>query len=287
MTWRTKNLFALDLIPTARRVQAASAACVLLLCLGAFPATLQAELPELVTDRPDQTESSVAVPPGYWQLETGWTWTRDEEGDLDVQTQEVPGTLLRIGLVRGLELRLGWAGWVSEKTEIGSFSERLEGTGDGELGFKWVLREGEQGGPAMAILGGTSVPVGERGFSSERFDPSLRLTVAHGLSPRAELAYNLGVEWATEAEGGQQHTLSNILYTLALGLDLGERLGAFVEVFGTEAASSQEPGMVSFDGGFTWAVGDNLQLDAAVGLGLNDAAPDLFVGLGLSYLSPW
>ena len=36
--------------------------------------------PELVTDRPDQTESSNLVPKGYLQLETGWSFARDDTG---------------------------------------------------------------------------------------------------------------------------------------------------------------------------------------------------------------
>ena len=39
--------------------------------------------PELVTDRPDQTESSKTVPVGSFQLESGWTLSRDDEGGDD------------------------------------------------------------------------------------------------------------------------------------------------------------------------------------------------------------
>jgi len=35
--------------------------------------------PELVTDRPDQMESSVVVPPRYVQIETGWSLSQDKE----------------------------------------------------------------------------------------------------------------------------------------------------------------------------------------------------------------
>ena len=35
-------------------------------------ATSRRQAPELITDRPDKTESAVTVPPGYVQLETGW-----------------------------------------------------------------------------------------------------------------------------------------------------------------------------------------------------------------------
>jgi len=53
--------------------------------------------PELVTDRPDQTESSAVVPPGYVQVETGWSLSRNQEGGIHTNTHAFPGTLFRIG----------------------------------------------------------------------------------------------------------------------------------------------------------------------------------------------
>jgi hypothetical protein len=38
----------------------------------------QDKVPELVTDRPDQTESSAVVPPGSLQIETGFIMGKDE-----------------------------------------------------------------------------------------------------------------------------------------------------------------------------------------------------------------
>ena len=63
--------------------------------------------PELVTDRPDQTESSVVVPPGYVQLETGWTFSHNKADGIRNETHEFPGTLLRIGVLDRVEFRLG------------------------------------------------------------------------------------------------------------------------------------------------------------------------------------
>ena len=53
-----------------------------------------AQSPDLVTDRPDQTESATVVPRGLIQVETGYLFARDS----NVDGYEVPGTLFRIGL---------------------------------------------------------------------------------------------------------------------------------------------------------------------------------------------
>ena len=65
---------------------------------------------ELVTDRPDQTESAVVVPVGTLQVEGGATWIRDDGDGVEIEAFEAPGTLLRYGLVPRLELRLAWPG---------------------------------------------------------------------------------------------------------------------------------------------------------------------------------
>jgi len=71
------------------------------------------EAPELITDRPDQTESSATVPTGYAQIEMGWQHLEEERADLE--TDILPQTLLRYGLVENLEFRLGFDGYTWEK----------------------------------------------------------------------------------------------------------------------------------------------------------------------------
>ena len=242
---------------------------------------------DLVTDRPDQTESSVTVLEGHWQLESGWTMTRDDDGGLSTKMNELPGTLVRIGVSRAWELRFGWSGLVREATTWEGIRTDVEGAGDAELGAKVYLREERGAAPEVALLFSTSVPVGDDDLTSGRFDPSFRLSLADTLSDRLSLGYNLGMEWATDDETGDRHTLSRGIYTVALGISLGERTGAFVELYGDVSASDTGSPAHSFDGGFTWLLTDTLQLDLAGGVGLSDAASDWFVGLGVSLRAPY
>ena len=70
----------------------------------------------LVTDRPDFTESTDAVPYGLFQLEVGYTFTHDRESGVRNQTHTSPELLLRAGLAQDFELRIGWAGYVWSRT---------------------------------------------------------------------------------------------------------------------------------------------------------------------------
>ena len=224
---------------------------------------------ELVTDRPDQTESSVVVPPGYFQLETGWGIT-GKAGD---HTQEFPSTLFRIGIIPSVELRVGINGHAWETAE--SFP-RPE---DGELGAKFHLWP--EGGwiPEAGLLFSVSVP--------RRADPALRLALSHNLSDRISFAYNLGASWESEADGDQDlDRLSVFQYTATLGLGLNGRTGAFVEVFGDLPMSAEGDPEHLLDGGLTYLLRDNLQLDAFAGVGLSQDADDWIAGAGITLRLP-
>jgi len=252
-------------------------ALTLFLCLLAAGASAAQEL---VTDRPDQTESAVTVDPGFVQLEIGASLTHDGEADVDIFA--APGTLLRIGIAERLELRTGFTGYVSQDQETeGLFDD--SGIGDAELGVKVRLRDEKGRAPEMAVLVAGSLPVGDDAFTSGRVDPSLRLALAHTLAERLGLGYNVGVEWASEpAVDGGTTTLSSYLYTVALGIGLSDRAGAFVELYGEVPGSAPGDPAHTFDGGFTFLLRRNVQLDVAGGVGLTDAADDWFVGVGLS-----
>jgi hypothetical protein len=60
-----------------------------------------------------------------------------------------------------------------------------------------------------------------------------------------------------------------------------------VEVFGEKPESGALGGtQVSLDGGVTYLVRPNLQLDAYAGAGVSDVAPDWIAGIGLSVRWP-
>lgn len=266
-----------------RTVAAAAAALLMAASLHAQPA----DVPELVTDRPDQTESAVVVPVGSVQVEAGWLLTRFEEGGDTLEIEEVPGTLVRIGLHERLELRLAWDGHVDEELETGGRRFGVSGAGDAAAGVKVAIAAEQGRRPESALLVHVGLPVGVSELTSDRFDPSWRLSFAHTLTERLSFGYNLGMAWASEETApGTVETFSFGEYTAALGIGLADRLGAFVELFGEIPIDAPGGAAHSFDGGFTYLLRPNLQLDLASGVGLTDDAPDWFVGAGVSWRWP-
>lgn len=245
------------------------AAPALVLAVG----TASAQTPDLVTDRPDQTESAAAVPRGLVQVETGYLLSRDD----GVDTFEAPGTLVRIGLGARTELRVGHAGVIG--------SGRRHGAGDSEVGAKVNLIEAADGWtPQMAVIGGLSLPTGDERFSSDGVDSSILMAFAHELSPRLSLGYNLGAAWESSPDRPDRE--ASLLYTLALGIGVTDRLGAYLEVFGNRRTSGRAAADVSVDGGITFLLTRTMQFDLFVGRGLHGPATDVFVGTGLSFRVP-
>ena len=236
-------------------------------------ADANAQSPELVTDRPDQTESATAVPRGLLQIETGYLFTRD--GGVD--SHAAPGTLFRIGLGGRTELRLGHAGVMG--------TEGLRGTGDSEIGAKVnLIPQADGRRPELAFLGGLSLPTGHHGFSSGGADPSFLVAFAHELAPRLALGYNAGAAWESSPDGPDRDAF--LVYSLALGIGVTDRLAAFLEVFGDRQFADETATGVSADAGLTFLLKDILQLDVSVGRGLRGPSDGLFVGTGLSFRLP-
>jgi len=256
-----------------------SRAITLLMCFVTAPATAQGPGP-IDTDRPDQTESSALVPARHAQLEFGLAYTVDSP---DSELLEAPALLVRYGVVDRLELRFGLP-TLTTQFEGGAESDFA----DPEIGAKIALWREKGWRPEVALLAGTTTPVGSEDLSSDRIDPAFRFSFGHTLPRGFALGYNLGAAWETspEEDGSGRDARSRFEYTTALGYDFSERWGCFVELFGDAPLTDSGGPAHSFDGGLTYLLRENLQLDLAAGFGLNAEALDWFITAGLSLRLP-
>ncbi len=243
------------------------------------------EEPPLITDRPDFTESPVAVAPGLFQLEGGYTFSKDAGED----THTLGEILLRIGILQRLEARIGLNSFVvsTEPGEPGggpSTSQRrsVRGLDDVTLAVKVELLRpapSSPGIPRLGIIAGTSLPTGRSDFGADGLQPGVLLAAAWELTGRLGLGTNFGYAYL-EDEAGRFDELSG---SVAFGFSLTERLGTFAEYFGTFPVGSGRESDNSADAGVTYLLGPNLQLDMRVGLGLGGPRPNYFLGAGASW----
>ena len=223
---------------------------------------------ELVTDRPDYTESALAVPSKMIQIESG-----AEYADLKAAEElSFPNALVRIGVGHNLELRLGFPGWtsisVSNKTE--SYLNDLL------FEVKYQFTQSDVVMPVAVILVST-LPTGDDEVSSGEMEIGLKLAAERDLNERLGLSMNIGT--ISVPAGDERELLS--LASVALGIGVNDKLGAFLEVLAEMPQS--EAWQPVLDGGFTYLLSDEAQLDLYAGKGLNDHAPDLIIGAGFSF----
>lgn len=242
------------------------------------PAPLSAR--ELSTDRPDKTESPYTVPQGRWQLEMdAVNWTRDEEAGIETEAFSVAPFNLKYGIGPDTDLQL----LVAPYTEIevsgpgGSVDE--SGFGDVVIRLKHNF-VGNDGGPqAFALMPYVKLPTASDSLGAND-------DVEGGLI--APLALDIGGGFGLGLMG-QINVLKDStddyaaewVASATVGRDLTDRLGGYVELWASRFDDAGEETQATFDTGLTYALNDDLQLDAGVNIGITDAADDVqgFVGI--------
>ena len=235
------------------------------------------EKPGMVTDRPDQTESASVIPIRGFQLETGFSF---ERYDSYTNKTSYNSTLLRYGLFERVELRMGleYLG-VSQSLDGGDSEEN--GFGPISIGTKLFLREEGDGLPQLALLATLSIPkTGTEAFENKNLGADLRLNGEYTLNEAMSFGANLGVAWS----GAEEDDAAIGIYTAVIGMNLSEKIGAFAELYGFLPSEGKNDHR--WDGGLTYAVNEDFQLDFSTGVGLSKVSPDFFISLGLSIRMP-
>jgi hypothetical protein len=234
-----------------------------------------ATVPDLVTDRPDFTESSEVVGRGALQVESGFSFENDRQDADRSRVVSAPQLLVRVGVTPRFELRFGGDGFVAESIRTATGTSHATGSSDAEIGFKYKLTGSPVAGFDAAILPSLSLPTGRAGFSSAGYDPGVKLTWARELPRGFGLSGNVNLAWLTvDDRRDWEPSIS-----LSLSRDLAENWGAYWETYGF---INDGTCACTFNAGITRGFGGNLQLDVEAGRGMTASAADWFVGVGFA-----
>ena len=243
----------------------------------------KAKVEPLVTDRPDFTEASSTVGKGRVQLEGGYTHIRDRSGGALTTLHSYPEALLRIGLFADwFELRLG-QNFGTARSSSGDGLQTALGANDLYLGVKLGMTEQKGLFPEVALVLQSQIPTGSREFTSNQVLPGANLLYGWDV-----IKDRLTIGGSTQAnraldDTGHAHVL--FAQSLTVGYTLTERLGAYTEWFALfpSGAVADDSGPEHYlNGGFTYRVTPNFQLDIRAGVGLNERASDFFAGTGFA-----
>ena len=258
---------------------------------------------QIETDRPDFTESPNVVPKGALQIETGFIWENDKvfrtghgvypASLTTYRNLTVNTTLFRFGLLDNLECRLNINFQnnkvTSFKVERGSslveslyhsdyFNDPIQGFSTSFIGFKTNLYKSDK--VSIGFLGHLYIPELASGdfakIDGQKIAPEFLIPLSYDITDRFGIAMQYGLSW----DGFTPNPTMS--YTLSLGYSITDKLSTYVEPYGFLTNNGEELHLIN--GGFTYLINDDFQVDLTGGFGLNEAAPDNFINCGASFL---
>lgn len=221
---------------------------------------------EFTADRPGASTGPAVVGHHVVQLEQGIQY----DGDGAHGQFTFSNTLLRYGLLDGMELRLGGDGLIhhGDNRWRAAFSGLSVGT-------KIRCFEGRGAIPAISVMANLAIPyTGSRGFVVDHLAPSLYLLFENPVNDWLSIGYNVGTEWNGTQPAPQAFV------ALCLGFTLTERLGCFVESYNNFARHGSAYGI---DFGMNYMVHECVQLDIAANIDACNPAHCWAVSMGIAW----
>lgn len=249
-----------------------------------FYSNAQEDSIQINTDRPGFSEYPRSIPKGYFQIEAGFSFESETVNPNDrVQLISWNNTLVKYGLLEGVELRLGQT-YLSERLLEGGQSPQFiwqSFSGPVVVGTKVNLLKESDLTPQTAIV----AEYGFNTFSPETFQRNnfyrIQLTSKYQLNPAWYIMGNLGYDKRVNDFG-------RLRFTINSGYSLNEKLSVYAEIYGFR--SEARTPLNYFDGGFLYLINPKFQLDIHAGFDLVQQTNNLveyqqsFIAFGLSYL---
>jgi hypothetical protein len=222
---------------------------------------------EIVTDRPDVTNSSLVVPDGSIQSENGVNTSRQSAG------KGFDGSNSRI--------RFGVAPCLEVLVDVPSYVGRLTGAGDTGFtnvtpGVKWQI-SGLPEPANLSIVFGVGLPTGTTAITGNGLQPYLQFP----------WSYELGGGWGISGMFTSFFRPSDLTNhqtseaTFVIERKVTERLALFAEYVGEYPSRGTSTALLNVGGGYL--LNRTEQLDFHMAFGLNRNSPDYIIGVGYSY----
>lgn len=240
------------------------------LCLLLLTATIDISAQSIITDRPDQTESSSTIDRGSLQIESGVLAGFEGEDKSEFRQLLAPTNLFRYGITKGIELRfLNQLERIKQQVK----SEEIIGISDLEIGTKIQVVRNENVNTEIAVLSHAILPTGSSGLTNDKVGSISKICLSHELSDEMGVGYNVGYNYFGEGNG-------DLTYSLALGISISDDAAIYVESYGEVV--DIEAHLTNFDAGITYLVKENLQLDFSFGTGINHTMN--YISAGFSWI---
>lgn len=250
-----------------------------------FNPTPVAEMRELSTDRPDQTESPNTVDAGHFQVELDFVnLTLDREDGFRTRDLAVAPMNLKVGLTNCVDLQLMIDPVVRSRLEDQSYGTVAKASGFGDVTTRVKINFwGNDGGPtAFAFMPFVKWPLSANEVRNGETEGGLIFILGYELPGGWGSAVMTEFDFVDDGSGGRD---TEWLNSITFSHDLTEKIGAYFEFVAVTSNAAGYRWQGQFDTGLTFALSDNRQLDLGCNFGVTKSAPDFqpFVGFSFRY----
>jgi hypothetical protein len=244
---------------------------------------------EMSTDRPDQTEAPRTVDAGHFQVELDFVnaiFDRERRSGQDVRTEawSIAPLNLKVGLLNNVDLQLVLdpSVRVRVRDRVARTVDSASGFGDLQTRLKINLWGNDGGRSALGIMPFVKWPLPESDLRNGDTEGGVIVPFSLDLGQGWGLGAMTEVDFVSDGRGDHDTEFVN---SLTVGRDLSDRLGMYAEFFSVvgTAPGFRWQGQVGV--GWTFAFGDDVQLDWGCNFAVTRSAPDYnpFIGLSFRY----
>ena len=248
-----------------------------------FNPTPLAEMREMSTDRPDQTESPFTVDAGHVQLEVDFVkFTCDRHSPDGTRTEvwNIAPVNLKIGLFNNVDLQIVFDHYVHERTR--NPASRASGFGDITARLKINLWGNDGGATALAIMPYFKLPLDASNLRNGDTEGGVILPLAVALPGGWSMGLMTEVDFVSDGAGGHDTEWVN---SITFSHDIAGKLGGYVEFFSVAGNAPGFDWQGQADIGFTYGLSDDVQFDFGCNFGITKSAPDFqpFAGISIRF----
>ncbi|MEQ9169173.1 MAG: transporter [Fulvivirga sp.] len=221
----------------------------------------------IFTDRPNVTDAIGLISKGTFQVELGYFSNKIDAGTNNLTSKTIPNYSIKYGLSDKVELRI-----LGTYLSIDNDMETISGLSPITLSPKFALYEGLGAVPKTSLAINMTFPdLGKREFQLSEFSYGFRGLFGYVFG-KISWDSSFGFDWI---DGNNAVNA----YSSALSYPLANRLGVFVEIYG----SGRSDYLHGIDAGMTYLVTNNLQIDFIIGKNLNSLVEYTDFGFGFAW----
>ena len=230
---------------------------------------------DMITDRPDQTESSYTVDAGHIQFEVDFfNYTHDRDDGVITESLVAPSINFKVGLLNNMDVQFVLDAYVHERiNEPGPGpAQTAQGIGDFQTRLKLNLWGNDGGVTALAMMPFVKWPTAHSSVGNGAYEGGVIFPFSINTSDR--FGFVVMTEFDILQNEANDNYHGDFINSVTFGGDITEHIGGYVEFFTVVSTEQDSEWQGQFDFGITYSFNEGARLDLGVNIGLTDSAPD-------------